>query len=65
MRECTNSGRQVARATTFFTVAPNVSGSSVWNLLRVLSGAQIFGVRSLMTLGASPSVPAVTFPSGL
>jgi hypothetical protein len=31
----TNPGRQVARATTFCTVAPNICGSSVWNLLHV------------------------------
>jgi len=31
----TNPGRQVARATKFCTVALNVCGPSVWNLLRV------------------------------
>jgi hypothetical protein len=34
-QELTNSSRQVARATTFFTMAPNIYGSSVWNLLHV------------------------------
>jgi hypothetical protein len=37
----TNPGRQVVRATTFCTVAPKISGSSAWNLLRVnQSGVQ-------------------------
>ena len=31
----TNPGLQVARATKFFAVAPNVCGSSVWILLHV------------------------------
>jgi hypothetical protein len=31
----TNPGLQVARATKFFAVAPNVCGSSVWMLLQV------------------------------
>jgi hypothetical protein len=31
-KSCKNPGRQVARATKFCTVAPNVCGSSVWNL---------------------------------
>jgi hypothetical protein len=30
---CTNPGRQVARATKFPTVTPNICGSSVWDLL--------------------------------
>ena len=32
---CTNPGHQVARATKFCTVAPNICGSSVWYLLDV------------------------------
>jgi hypothetical protein len=32
---CTRPGRQVARATKFFMVVPNIRGSSVWNLLHV------------------------------
>ena len=31
----TNPGRQVARSTKFCTAAPNMCGSSVWNLLHV------------------------------
>jgi hypothetical protein len=34
-QRCTNSGHQVAVATKCFTLAPNVCGSSVWNLLHV------------------------------
>ena len=34
---CTNPGRQVAVATKFCAVAPNICGSSVWNLLLVIS----------------------------
>ena len=32
---CANSGRQVRRFSKFCTVAPNMCGSSVWNLLHV------------------------------
>jgi hypothetical protein len=32
---CTNPGHQVARATKFCTVAPNICGSWAWNLLDV------------------------------
>jgi hypothetical protein len=32
---CTSSGSQVAVTTSFCTVAPNICGSSVWNLLHV------------------------------
>jgi hypothetical protein len=32
---CTNPGRQVARATKFCTVAPNISGFSVWTFLHI------------------------------
>ena len=31
----TNPGRQVTRTTKFCAVAPNIFGSSVWNLLHV------------------------------
>jgi hypothetical protein len=34
-RWCTNSGRQVAVANKFCMVAPNICGSSGWNLLHV------------------------------
>lgn len=41
----TNPGRQVVQATKFCTVALNVCGSSVLNLLRVhLSGAHNFAM---------------------
>jgi hypothetical protein len=34
---CTNPGRQIAMATEFFfTLAPNMCGPSVWNLLYVV-----------------------------
>ena len=33
---CTNPGRQVARAATFYMVAPNICGSSVWDLFHVI-----------------------------
>jgi hypothetical protein len=33
---CTNPERQVAVATKFLTVAPNIWGSAVWNLLHVV-----------------------------
>jgi hypothetical protein len=32
---CTNPGRQVARTNKFYTVAPNIGGFWVWNLLHV------------------------------
>ena len=32
---CINSGRLIVMATTFCTVAPNIWGPSVWNLLHV------------------------------
>lgn len=35
LQACTNPGRQVPMATKFCTVAPNICGSSVWNLFRV------------------------------
>jgi len=34
-RECANLWRQVPQGSTFCTVAPNICGSSVWNLLQV------------------------------
>jgi hypothetical protein len=34
-RECTNPRRHFVLATKFYTVASNISGSSVWNLLDV------------------------------
>lgn len=35
IRRCTNPGHQVARATEFCSVAPNILGSLEWNLLCV------------------------------
>jgi hypothetical protein len=40
-QECTNPGWQVTVATKFCTVAPNICGSSVWNLLYVICLAPI------------------------
>jgi len=34
-QRCTNPERQVAGTTEFCRLAPNISGSSVWNLLLV------------------------------
>jgi len=34
-QRCTNPGRQVAVETKFCTMAPNIFGSSVWNLFYV------------------------------
>jgi hypothetical protein len=49
-QRCTNPLSHVARVTTFCTVAPNICGPSVWNLLRVIlleievtDDSQIFG----------------------
>jgi hypothetical protein len=35
MQVCTNPGPQLAQATKFCTMAPNICGSSIWNLLHV------------------------------
>jgi hypothetical protein len=35
LQGCTNPQPEAARAATFYTVAPNICGSSVWNLLHV------------------------------
>jgi hypothetical protein len=35
IQRCTNTGRQVARATKFCVTAPNICVSSIWNLLCV------------------------------
>ena len=40
-QRCTNLGRQVAVATEFCTVVPNILGFSVWNLLHVTVNFQV------------------------
>jgi len=58
----TNPGRQVVQATKLCTVALNVCGSSVWNLLRVhLSGAHSFAMASgFVKVCATPTFHIIT-----
>jgi hypothetical protein len=39
---CTNPGHHIGPATKFFTVAPKICGSSVWNLLNLLKPSGYF-----------------------
>jgi hypothetical protein len=73
---CTNIGQNVAVATKFFTLAPNVYGSSEWNLLHItqltsrisrcfpdfLLKVRAFLVKSMCLTSQLESLPNLALP---